>query len=206
MITRVPGGIEATYFLASLLDGVLSGDGARLSVARARDVEAGHGGDIEKIDEEDVDRAAGCRGLEVGVDVGRELGRRRLGRLDAVLMEAADGLGLAVFLDGEVFLLEAMNGVALGVGDGDVDDGLAGVDLEGRCGGWGWWGRGLRVGPHLKSEIWGTQGGDDDEGQLAETHGVLLDTRRRIETDSSCEHKNKYDYGCVTMVSFHGRR
>jgi hypothetical protein len=38
---------------------------------------------------------------------------------------------MAVFLDGEVGLGEAVDGVAVGVGDGDVNDGLAGVDLEG---------------------------------------------------------------------------
>ena len=38
---------------------------------------------------------------------------------------------MAIFLEEEVGLGEAVDGIAVGVGDGDVDDFLAGVDLEG---------------------------------------------------------------------------
>ena len=49
---------------------------------------------------------------------------------DADLFEVSDGLGLAVFEDGEVGLLEAGDGIAVGVEGRDVDYGEAGVDLE----------------------------------------------------------------------------
>ena len=91
---------------------------------------------VHGVDQEDVDGAGGGRGLEVGVDVGREPGLvAGRGMVGAELAEAADGLGMAIFGDGEVGLLEVADGVALGVGDDDVDDGFAGVDVEGwaRC-------------------------------------------------------------------------
>jgi hypothetical protein len=95
--------------------------------------------------------------LEVGVDVGREVGLG-LHRLGAELFEAADCLGLAVFTYGEVGLGETVDGVAFGVGDVDVYDGFAGVDLQGGSGRGLW---GLRVNPRLRSEIWGTH--EDEE-------------------------------------------
>ena len=98
-----------------------------------------HGGElvgVERVDEDDVDGAGGGRGLVVGVDAGGKRGEPVIGLLtDVELGEAADGLGLRVFLDGEVGLLEVADGVALGVGDDDVDDGFAGEDLEGLDGG-----------------------------------------------------------------------
>jgi hypothetical protein len=101
---------------------------------------------VKRIDEENVDRAAFRQGLEVGVDVGREFWRN-VGRCGLLIefREAVDGLRLAVFLDGEVGLLQAADGMAFGVGDRDVNDGLAGVELQGRDGGGGRVFRGSRV-------------------------------------------------------------
>ena len=45
--------------------------------------------------------------------------------------EAADGLGVFVLFDGEVVAREAGDGLAFVVGDEDVDDGLARVDVDG---------------------------------------------------------------------------
>jgi hypothetical protein len=53
---------------------------------------------------------------------------------------------------------ETVDGVAFGVGDVDVYDGFAGVDLQGGSGRGLW---GLRVNPRLRSEIWGTH--EDEE-------------------------------------------
>ena len=93
--------------------------------------------------------------------------------VDTMLFEAADGLGFVVFLDGEVFFGEAVDGIALGVGDGDVDDGFAGVDLDG-------WGGGRVVGglsecPDGEGEA--SEGGDGERcaGVGAGRHGFADD-------------------------------
>jgi hypothetical protein len=48
-----------------------------------------------------------------------------------VLLEAVGVHGLVVFEDGEVGLLEAVDGLAFGVGDGDIDDGEGDAGLDG---------------------------------------------------------------------------
>ena len=67
---------------------------------------------MQDIEEDDVDRAAGWRCMEVGVDAVREPGRGEgdgfgsgRGRGCAGLLEAANGLRFTVFFDGEVGLL-----------------------------------------------------------------------------------------------------
>ncbi len=89
---------------------------------------------MQGVDQQDVDRAAGRRRLAVGVDPERELWRSRFRDRDlcAELPKAADGLWLAVLLDAEVGLFEAMHRIAVGVGDLNVYNDLARGDVEGR--------------------------------------------------------------------------
>ena len=54
-----------------------------------------------------------------------------------MLLEAVGQHGLLVFEDGEVGLLEVVDGTALGVGDDDVEDGERDAGVDGICGG-GW--------------------------------------------------------------------
>ena len=123
---------------------------------------------IEGVEQEDVDGAGFGERLVVGIDVCRQLRREAGGwRVRSVEFgEAVDGLGLAVFGDGEVGLLEASNGIAIGIGDGDVDDDFASVELEGGDVGGELVGS-LCTRPAAEDE---DQGGGN-EGQRAETHG-----------------------------------
>jgi hypothetical protein len=95
----------------------------------------------QHVEENDLDGAGGGQHRLVRPSVGGEqCGWRGYGATD--LDEAAQWLGLVVFLDGEVGFVQSEDGVALVVGDDDVDDGLAGVDLEG---GYGRLGSGLAL-------------------------------------------------------------
>jgi len=87
-----------------------------------------------------------------------------------VLVERADLLGLALFADGKVGLLQAVDVFAGAVGDDDVYDDEVGAGLDGRglgggacrwcgvggrggvLGGWGWWLRGGRLGEGCGAE------------------------------------------------------
>ena len=97
-------------------------------------------GRVEGIEEEDGGGGPGQAGREGISGVGEGIGgeRRRagpageLGRGEGmVLFEAGDGLGLAVFKKLKVLGGQAVDGVAFGVGDDDVEQDGAGVGLEG---------------------------------------------------------------------------
>jgi hypothetical protein len=55
-----------------------------------------------------------------------------------VLLEGLDGLGLAIFKQGELIFLEAVDGMVVAVGDNDVDNDELGAGLKRgqRCAGW----------------------------------------------------------------------
>ncbi len=96
---------------------------------------------VEGVEQKDVDGAVGGSGCVVGEDAWGHPGHGRqlccFGGCDGcVLFEVLDGLGDVVFEDGEVGGLEIVDGLALGVGDDDVDDddlraGLDGGDAAG---------------------------------------------------------------------------
>ena len=92
------------------------------------------GAGVQGVEQQHVDRAGGRLGLQVGVDVRRQL--RELagdqGGVFADLREAANGLRLAIFEHGEGGLRQAVDGLTLGVGDGDVDDGEAREGAQGK--------------------------------------------------------------------------
>ena len=103
-----------------------------------------------------------------------------MGTEEVYFAEAADGLGMAILVDGEVGLLEAVDGPAVLAGDHDVDDDLARDDVEGldRSGtsieagaGGARWRRPGQPEPRWEWRLTGDeQRGREDEGRLAETH------------------------------------
>jgi len=77
------------------------------------------------------------QGCGVGMSVGGSA-RAGLAAYFCRIRGSADGLSVAVFLDGEVGAGEAADGLAFVVGDQHIDDGFAGVDVEGGGCGCGW--------------------------------------------------------------------
>jgi hypothetical protein len=79
-----------------------------------------------------------------------------------------------VFEDGEVGLGEAVDGIALGVGDVDVDNHFVGEDLDGGRRGWGGGGRGLGEEAGAAEQTCSQDEGRGREGREARAHFEAL--------------------------------
>ena len=87
---------------------------------------------VEQVVEDDGDWPTRRCGRKVRESVGRQLGQGdRMLRLVGVNFEAANRLRCAVFGDVEVGLGKAGDRLAIGIGDGDVEDDTLHADLEG---------------------------------------------------------------------------
>ena len=114
-------------------DGYLGSLGHRLQIVDSCGLRVDHvlRGGVQGVKQDDVYGTAVGSGVEVGVNAGGQL-RQNAGceLCCAGLLETANGLRFAIFLDSEVGLLETVDWPAVVVGDDDIDDSLARVDLN----------------------------------------------------------------------------
>jgi hypothetical protein len=138
----------------------------------------GEGG-IERIEQQNVQRAAAGRDGEVGESAGRKRRQRRgrVGGFRRVLVDVAQGLGLAVLQKSEVGRLEVVDGAALLVGDDDIDGDQARGNLESGDGGLVGGGLCGRDGQKKRS---------GEEREEAARHAGILVTRRWNRLERLC--------------------